>query len=65
MNKLLAANFMRLKKSKVFYAGLIFMTGFALLMQLSNYNMMKDGTEISLDANFCLLYTSCRLCHTV
>lgn len=52
MNKLLAANFMRLKKSKVFYAGLIFMAGFALLMQLSNYNMMKDGTEISLDANF-------------
>lgn len=49
MSKLLNANFMRLKKSKIFWSAAIFMTGLALLMIYSNYKAMSEGYEVTLE----------------
>ncbi len=49
MTKLLNANFMRLKKSKIFYAALVFMVGLALLMIYSNYKATNEGSEVELE----------------
>ena len=49
MIKLLNANVMRLKKSKIFYAAAIFMIGLALLMIYSNFKATTEGTEVELE----------------
>ena len=41
MNKLLGANFMRLKKSKVFWVCMLLSAGFALMMDFSLNTMMR------------------------
>jgi len=46
MNKLLAANFMRLKKSLLFWGCIVFMAGFAILLQIFNYlDIHKGGVD--------------------
>lgn len=57
MNQLLSANFMRLKKNKLFWGGLIFICLFGLLLVNSQYREhTKYGYEVSLD-NIFLGYT--------
>lgn len=57
MNQLLSANFMRLKKNKLFWGGLIFICLFGLLLVNSQYREhIKYGYEVSLD-NIFLGYT--------
>lgn len=51
MNKLLNANFMRLKKSKVFMSAAVFMAGLALLMVYSNYKAKSEGYAVGLDGS--------------
>ena len=50
MTKLLNANFMRLKKSKIFYAAVLFMVGLALMLIYSNYKAAGEGYEVSLES---------------
>ncbi len=57
MNKLIAANFMRLKKSKVFWACIGFMSGFAVMMQIFNYRDMLEGTELTLESDLFVFAT--------
>lgn len=49
MTKLLNANFMRLKRSKIFYVAAIFMVGLALLMIYSNHKVSGEGYEVALE----------------
>ncbi len=51
MSKLLSANFLRLKHSKLFWAGMILMFGFGALLVLSQYNMyVRYGYDVRLDS---------------
>ena len=50
MNKLLAANFMRLKKSRIFWLCMLFMAGLAVVMVISNYRALTEGSEITLES---------------
>lgn len=50
MIKLLNANFMRLKKSRIFMAAALFMAGLALLMIYSNYKAAGEGYEVALES---------------
>lgn len=53
MNKLLAANFVRLKKDKVFWLGMAFMFAYAIIIIVSSYDIiLKTGTKIPLDNHF-------------
>lgn len=49
MNKLLAANFMRLKKSFLFWGCIVFMAGFALLLQIFNYFEIQEFNAQKVD----------------
>lgn len=51
MNKLLAANFVRLKKSKVFWVCMLLSAVFALLMDFSLYRMLREGGEPTLEGS--------------
>ena len=51
MNKLLGANFMRLKQSKVFWVCMLLSAGFALMMDFSLHTMLREGSEPTLDGN--------------
>lgn len=57
MTKLLNANFMRLKKSKVFMAAVVFMAGLALLMIYSNYRAVREGYEVELEGTLFVFAT--------
>lgn len=46
MNRLLSANFTRLKKSKIFWIGIIFMFGFGLLLPITQYIEDKRWHEL-------------------
>ena len=51
MSKLLSANFLRLKHSKLLWAGMILMFGFGALLVLSQYNMyVRYGYDVRLDS---------------
>lgn len=53
MNKLLAANFSRLKKDKVFWICMIFMAGLGIFLRVISYMSMKrTGYIVPLDRNF-------------
>lgn len=55
MNKLLSANFSRLKKDIFFRIGILFMFAIGILMPLSTYfSMKKYGYSIPLESGFCL-----------
>ena len=63
MNKLLGANFMRLKQSKVFWVCMLLSAGFALMMDFSPHTMLREGSEPTLDGNlfsFCTVYRNYR-----
>lgn len=47
MNRLLDAGFMRLRKSKAFYALCVFMAGLGVFMAVSNIVVIKGGYEIT------------------
>lgn len=49
MNRLLAANFMRLKKSKVFWLCMLYMAVFAGLAVMSNHRVLQEGGDLSLE----------------
>ncbi|MCQ4637714.1 ABC transporter permease [Anaerovorax odorimutans] len=50
MNRLLAANFTRLKKDKVFWLGMLVMFVFGAYIIIRNYlDMQRDGTQIAPD----------------
>lgn len=51
MSRLLSANFMRLKYSKVFWICVAAMAGFAAVMQWFNYRDIKDGAEVILEGD--------------
>lgn len=57
MNRLLSANFMRLKHSKIFWICMAAMAGFALITQWYNYEDVKDGLEPVLESEL-LVYAS-------
>lgn len=57
MTKLLNANFMRLKKSKIFYAAAVFMAGLALLMIYSNHKASGEGYEVTLEGTLFVFTT--------
>lgn len=53
MNKLISANFMRLKKNTLFWAGIIFMCLFAALLVLGQYHSyVKYDSQVTLDNIF-------------
>lgn len=55
MNKLLSANFSRLKKDISFRIGILYMFAIGIIVPLSNFiTMKKYGYTISLESGFCL-----------
>lgn len=53
MSKLLAANFSRLKKDKVFWIGMLFMAALGIFMRVASYlSMKRTGYVFSLDSGF-------------
>lgn len=53
MNKLLSANFARLKKDKTFWIGMMFMFGFGIFLVINQYREhIKFDTEMVLDNSF-------------
>lgn len=57
MNRLLSANFMRLKRSKVFWICAAAMAGFAVAMEWVNYGEIKEGIEVTLEGKL-LVYST-------
>lgn len=58
MNRLLSANFMRLRKNKCFFGGMILMAGYAVYYVLVNYAEKENGFIVSLDEGLfgCILF---------
>lgn len=53
MNKLLTANFFRMFKNKLFWAGILFMAAVGIGFPLVNYNtMIKNDYPLYLDSTF-------------
>lgn len=53
MSKLLAANFMRIKKNKAFWSGIIFMFGLGIIFPVKRYaDMVQTGWVNNLDNGF-------------
>lgn len=56
MNKLLRANFTRMKKSRVFWLGMAAMMVFGVVVCLSQYNNKMNGALVTFDSVFSLAY---------
>lgn len=51
MNKLISANLLRLRHSKIFWLCLAFSAGMSLLLVLMNYHYQQDGLLVTLKDN--------------
>ena len=65
MSKLLSANFIRLKKDKFFWSGLVFMLAAGIFFPVMRYMDMRQTQTINrIDNGFfgCALYRHCNGC---